>query len=91
MVGKVADEDLEKRVPNAPAPGREQVASRAEALKAEQKDLDVEDPEAEARALLEDSEARTADPAARDPRHPGVVRRTSDDTTPPPKRSAEKE
>ncbi len=33
-----------------------------------------------AERLLEDSEERTADPAARDPEDPSVIRRTSEET-----------
>ena len=39
----------------------------------------AEDPEAQARALLEESEERVEDPAARDPDDQGVIRRRSDE------------
>ena len=57
-------------------PSPEQVDSRAGSLAAEPGNP-AQDPEAQARALLEESEARVEDPAARDPDDPGVIRRQS--------------
>lgn len=56
------------------------VARRAE-LSAEEKEAGSDDPEAQARAILEDSDARTADLEAA----PGtyVEHRRSEDTVPP--------
>ena len=59
-------------------PTREQVESRAASLSSEP-GTPSDDPEAQARALLEESEERIEDPAARDPDHPGVIRRGSDE------------
>jgi membrane-associated phospholipid phosphatase len=62
--------------PDRPAhPSGEQVRRRAEALAAEPGNPD--DPEAQARALLEESEERIEDAAAREPDHQGVIRRGS--------------
>ena len=41
---------------------------------------DIEGARRAARRMLEDSEARTNDPATRDPEHDGVIRRTSSET-----------
>jgi membrane-associated phospholipid phosphatase len=57
-------------------PSAEQVDGRAGSLAAEPGNA-PQDPEAQARALLEESEARVEDPAARDPDHQGVIRRQS--------------
>jgi membrane-associated phospholipid phosphatase len=59
-------------------PSPEQVDSRAGSLAAEPGNH-VKDPEAQARALLEESEERVEDPAARDPDDQGVIRRGSDE------------
>jgi undecaprenyl-diphosphatase len=59
-----------------PEPSSEQVDSRAGSLAAEPGNP-AQDPEAQARALLEESEERVEDPAARDPDDPGVIRRQS--------------
>ena len=61
-----------------PEPSPEQVDSRAGSLAAEPGNH-VQDPEAQARALLEESEERVEDPAARDPDDQGVIRRRSDE------------
>ena len=61
-----------------PEPSREQVDSRAGSLAAEPGNP-VEDSAAQARALLEESEERVEDPAARDPDDQGVIRRRSDE------------
>jgi membrane-associated phospholipid phosphatase len=69
----------ERRPPGAhpmPEPSREQVDSRAGSLAADPGEH-VQDPEAQARALLEESEERVEDPAARDPDDQGVIRRQS--------------
>jgi membrane-associated phospholipid phosphatase len=57
-------------------PSREQVDSRAGSLAAEPGNP-VQDPEAQARALLEESEERVEDPAAREPDDQDVIRRQS--------------
>jgi membrane-associated phospholipid phosphatase len=59
-------------------PSPEQVDSRAGSLAAEPGNH-VQDPEAQARALLEESEERVEDPASRDPDDQGVIRRRSDE------------
>jgi membrane-associated phospholipid phosphatase len=75
--------DPPDRAPGAPAmpdpePSPEQVDSRAGSLAAEP-DGAAQDPQAQARALLEESEERVEDPAARDPDDQGVIRRRSDE------------
>ena len=77
-----AEEEREDGLAAAPAPDRppgpsnEQVRRRAETLAAEPGNP-ADDPEAQARALLEESEERVEDPAARESDHPGVIRRGS--------------
>jgi membrane-associated phospholipid phosphatase len=61
-----------------PEPTDEQVRQRAETLAAEPGNPG-DDREAQARALLEESEERVEDPAAREPDHRGVIRRDSDE------------
>ena len=61
-----------------PEPSAEQVDSRAGSLAADPGNA-VQDPEAQARALLEESEERVEDRAARDPDDQGVIRRRSDE------------
>jgi PAP2 superfamily len=61
-----------------PEPTDEQVRQRAETLAAEP-GSPGDDREAQARALLEESEERVEDPAAREPDHRGVIRRGSDE------------
>jgi undecaprenyl-diphosphatase len=61
-----------------PTPSDEQVERRADSLAAEPGNH-AQDPEAQARALLEESEERIEDPAARDPDDQGVIRRRSDE------------
>jgi hypothetical protein len=61
-----------------PEPTREQIESRAASLSSEP-GTPSDDPEAQAKALLEESEERVEDPAARDPEHSGVIRRGSDE------------
>jgi hypothetical protein len=61
-----------------PEPTDEQVESRAATL-ADEPGVHPDDPERQARALLEESEERVEDPAARDPDDSGVIRRRSDE------------
>jgi undecaprenyl-diphosphatase len=61
-----------------PEPSPEQVERRAGSLAAEPGN-GAQDPAAQARALLEESEERVEDPAARDPDDQGVIRRRSDE------------
>jgi hypothetical protein len=61
-----------------PEPTERQIESRAASLPSEHSNTS-EDPEAQAKALLEESEERVEDPAARDPDHPGVIRRGSEE------------
>jgi membrane-associated phospholipid phosphatase len=61
-----------------PEPSPEQVDRRAGSLAAEPGN-GAQDPEAQARALLEESEERVEDPAARDPDDQEVIRRRSDE------------
>jgi hypothetical protein len=63
-------------MPDEPSP--EQVDSRAGSLAAEPGNH-AEDPGAQAQALLEESEQRVEDPAARDPDDQEVIRRRSDE------------
>jgi undecaprenyl-diphosphatase len=65
-------------MPDHDKPGPEQVDSRAGSLAAEPGNH-AEDPGAQARALLEESEQRVEDQAARDPDDQGVIRRRSDE------------
>ena len=65
------------------APDEERVKSRASALK-EENAAPVDDPEAQARAMLEYSDALQDDPATEDLEDGRVERRTSEDATPPP-------
>ena len=65
-------------------PRDERVQDRARELLTGREGHDIEDPEAAevaAQRILEDSEARTFDPATVDPEHEGVPRRTSEETT----------
>jgi membrane-associated phospholipid phosphatase len=61
-----------------PEPSPEQVDTRAGSLTAEPGNA-AQDPEAQAKALLEESEERVEDPAARDPDDQEVIRRRSDE------------
>jgi len=65
-------------MPEHAEPSPEQVESRAGSLAAEPGN-GPQDPSAQARALLEESEERVEDPAARDPDDEGVIRRRSDE------------
>jgi hypothetical protein len=64
--------------PTSPEPTEEQVQSRADS-RASEPGNQTDDPEAQAEALLEESEERVEDPAARDPDDDSVIRRTSDE------------
>jgi hypothetical protein len=61
-----------------PTPSAEQIDRRAGSLAAEPGNH-AQDPEAQARALLEESERRVEDPAARNPDDQDVIRRRSDE------------
>jgi hypothetical protein len=65
-----------------PTPSAEQIDRRAGSLAAEPGNH-AQDPEAQARALLEESEGRVEDPAARDPDDQDVIRRRSDEGVTP--------
>jgi membrane-associated phospholipid phosphatase len=79
LSGDQADRPRSQHMPDPDRePSPEQVDSRAETLAAEPGNH-VHDPEAQARALLEESEERVEDPAARDPDDQGVIRRRSDE------------
>ena len=65
-------------MPEPAEPSPEQVESRAGSLAAEPGN-GAQDPEAQAKALLEESEERVEDPAARDPDDQEVIRRRSDE------------
>jgi membrane-associated phospholipid phosphatase len=65
-------------MPDPDQPSPEQVDSRAGSL-ADEPGSAGQDPEAQAKALLEESEERVEDPAARDPDDQGVIRRRSDE------------
>ena len=77
----MADELLEERVERMPDPGAERIASRAKSLDVEN---DTDDAEAQAEAMLTESDARLRDPAVHDPGDDRVERRDSDAATPPP-------
>jgi hypothetical protein len=62
-------------------PSEEQVRSRADSLRAEP-GTRGDDTDRQAEALLEESEARVEDPAARTPGDERVLRRQSDDAIP---------
>jgi hypothetical protein len=76
----MADELLEERVERLPDPGPDRVASRAKALTVEH---DTDDAEAQAEAMLAESDARLRDPAVHDSADDRVERRDSDAATPP--------
>lgn len=79
----MADDDLERRAKRIPDPGRTRSKTRAQSLRRDQ--VPPKDPDVAARALLAESDARKDhDPATGAERDPGVVRRTSDEATPPP-------
>jgi hypothetical protein len=65
-------------MPEQDEPTPEQVGSRAGSL-ADEPGNHAEDPGAQARALLEESEQRVEDPAVRDPDDQDVIRRRSDE------------
>jgi undecaprenyl-diphosphatase len=65
-------------MPDPAQPTPEQVDSRAGSL-ADEPGNAGQDPKAQARALLEESEERVEDPAARDPDDQEVIRRRSDE------------
>jgi hypothetical protein len=79
----MGDEMVDERMPKKKKPDEERVESRARALD-EENPVPVEDPERQARAMLEYSDALTEDPAARDLKDGRVERRSSEDATPPP-------
>jgi len=64
-------------------PDPDRVESRARALEQENP-VPVDDPEAQARAMLEYSDALQKDPATSDLKDGRVERRTSEDATRPP-------
>ena len=65
-------------MPDPAEPSSEQVDSRAGSLAGEPGNT-ANDPQTQARALLEESEERVEDPAARDPDDQEVIRRRSDE------------
>jgi hypothetical protein len=67
--------------PRGPQPTEEQVRSRADSL-ADEPGNPTEDPEAQARTLLRESEERIEDPATRDPDDDSVIRRASHEGVP---------
>jgi hypothetical protein len=79
----MGDELIDERVPNADEPDEERVKSRARALEEENAEP-VDDPDTQARAMLEYSDALQDDPATKDLDDGRVERRTSEDATPPP-------
>ena len=79
----MGDELIEERVPDPEDPDEERVRSRAAALEKENA-VPVDDEEAQARAMLEYSDALQEDPAVRDLDDGRVERRTSEEATPPP-------
>jgi len=79
----MSDELVNERVEDEPEPDKDRVRSRSKSLE-EDNPVPVDDPEAQARAMLEYSDALRKDPASRDLDDGRVERRTSEDTTPPP-------
>ena len=79
----MGDEMINERVPQPEKPEEERVESRARELD-EENPVPVDDPETQARAMLEYSDALQKDPAGRDLEDGRVERRTSEDATPPP-------
>jgi len=79
----MGDEMIDERKPDKEEPDEERVRSRARELE-EENEVPVDDPEGQARAMLEYSDALQDDPAARDLDDGRVERRTSRDATPPP-------
>jgi hypothetical protein len=78
----MADDLFDERIKKKARPDPERVRKRRDSLEREQPVLD--DKEAAAERLLEESDSRTqTDPAPRDLREDRVERRTSDDATPP--------
>jgi hypothetical protein len=67
--------------PRGPEPTEEQVQSRADSL-ADEPGNSTEDPETQARTLLQESEERIEDPATRDPDDDSVIRRASHEGVP---------
>jgi hypothetical protein len=78
----VGDELIEERVPDPEDPDEDRVRSRAAALEKENA-VPVDDEEAQARAMLEYSDALQEDPAVHDLKDERVERRTSEEATPP--------
>ena len=79
----MADDLMDERIKKKARPDADRVRTRKRSLEREQPELD--DKEAAAEQLLEESDSRTqTDPAPRDLREDRVERRTSDDATPPP-------
>jgi len=79
----MADDLISDRIKRPAKPDRKRVRSRKRSLEREAPTLD--DPEAAAERLLEESKSRTeTDPAPRDLREERVERRTSEDATSPP-------
>ena len=79
----MGDELIDERVEDQGDPDDERVRSRAAALEKENAEP-VDDPEAQARAMLAYSDALQDDPAVRDLGDGRVERRTSEEATPPP-------
>jgi len=79
----MGDDLVDERVEDPGDPDDERVRSRAAALKEENAEP-VDDPDAQARAMLKYSDALQDDPAARDLKDGRVERRTSEEATPPP-------
>jgi hypothetical protein len=78
----MGDEMIDERIPDKD-PDEERVRSRARSLE-EENEASVDDPETQARAMLEYSDQLQDDPASRDLEDGRVERRTSKDATPPP-------
>lgn len=76
----MSDDLLADRVGDLPDPDSERVEARAATLKREHR---TDDPEAQAEAMLAESDARVNDPAVRDLKDDRLERRTSDEATPP--------
>ncbi len=75
-----SDNSGHERGNEVPAPSEERVATRAAGLTSEEREAGSDDPEAQARAILTESEERVLEQAD-DPED--IERRTSDEATEP--------
>jgi hypothetical protein len=79
----MSENPIDKQQPGQLEPDEQRVKSRARELE-EENPAPVENPEAQARAMLEYSDELQADSSTKDLADGHVERRTSEDATPPP-------